>query len=193
MVCGPVHSEFDAPPPRWAVLGRFYSDFSAPDKSLLSEGATNNIAIRMHSLGKTRFDNEFGLSGGSDVLFTREMTARGARLVWTEDARVFEMVPVSRTRKSWIIRRAVRGGGTHGRVELALVSRRHDRRSVRFVAERVRVCGKGLARIAGGGLLIISHPRINTSPTGARGLRTLLRGVGMTGAAFDKYVVEYKR
>ena len=81
--------------------------------------ATNNLLLdlgRIRALG-LEFDERFGLSGGSDTLFTRPLVARGGRMVWCDEAMVVDNVPAGRLTRDWVLRRALRSGNSASRVE----------------------------------------------------------------------------
>ena len=88
------------------------------------------------------FDDRFGLSGGSDTLFTRQLVASGARMVWCDEAVVTDVVPAARATRDWVLRRRLRFGNTTSRVELVLAGSAAARLRV-----RARLVGRGLARV----------------------------------------------
>jgi succinoglycan biosynthesis protein ExoM len=56
------------------------------------------------------FDSRFDVTGGEDTHFFSRAQVAGFRIVWTNEARVRELIPLKRTRISWILRRAARTG-----------------------------------------------------------------------------------
>lgn len=117
IVAGPVVSVFEVEPPRWVLRGHFFDRPRYPSGKSLPFCATNNVLIRREILNRFPgpFDARFALTGGSDTLLMLQLTRSGARLVWCDDAVVYEYVPASRVRVEWIVRRAYRRGNTHGR------------------------------------------------------------------------------
>lgn len=191
-VTGPVDFVFEVDPPRWAVLGGFFVRPALLDGAECELAATNNVlydvdALRSRAL---RFDDALGLTGGSDMLLSKQFSALGGRIVWSEHAVVRETVPAARCRSRWILRRAVRSGNTTALVERALVRRRP--RLVRATTD-VRLLVGGIARVLVGAATVASAPVVARSPRGARGLRTLLRGIGVVLACVERPVVEYAR
>ena len=55
-----------------------------------------------------RFDTRYRFTGGSDSDFFNRATYRGARIVWEQSAVVSEIVPQSRLRLGWQLKRAFR-------------------------------------------------------------------------------------
>jgi glycosyltransferase involved in cell wall biosynthesis len=81
---------------------------------------TSNALVRHASLPEPRspFSTHFDLVGGEDLHLFRRMIDAGARVV-AADTHVFEERPVSRANLRWVVRRAIRNGGTFGEVEWA--------------------------------------------------------------------------
>ena len=74
--------------------------------------ATNNLLLdlaQLRTLG-IRFDDRFGLTGGSDTLLTHTLVKRGAQIRWCDDAVMRETVPVERATRRWALRRTFRTG-----------------------------------------------------------------------------------
>lgn len=189
-VAGAVVSHFAVPLDSFVAAGGFFERRRPPTGTSIAVAATNNLLLDMDVVRAEglHFDPAFGLSGGSDTLFTRRLTATGAVMLWCADAVVTDHVPVSRTSRDWVLRRSYRYGNSAARVDLALARTP----TARLVA-RARSVVQGLPRVAVGagrwcvGLLTgsIAHR--------ARGLRTLVRGGGMLAGAFGGVYVEYRR
>jgi len=123
-VSGPVEPTFDAPPPSWIVGGGFFARAERPTGSRLGHAFTNNLLLRTACLRETavRFDDRFGIYGGEDTHFTRRLVARGARLVWANDAIVEDQVTTERATARWLVRRHRRTGMTTAMIERDLRS-----------------------------------------------------------------------
>lgn len=194
MVSGPVESVFASAPPRWAILGGFFAPASRSAGDRMGEAATNNLAIRRRSLDGAHvqfFDERFSVTGGSDIFLTTRLSRSGMKIVWEPYAVVRETVPEQRCQGPWIVRRAVRGGGTHARVALLDPDRTNS--AAGSLQRRMTIVAGGLARCAVGGLAILSSPVVSRQARGAKGLRVLLRGVGYLGVALNAVVKEYTR
>jgi succinoglycan biosynthesis protein ExoM len=63
------------------------------------------------------FSTNFDLTGGEDVDLFRRMIDSGARVVWAAQARTVSYRPASRANLYWILRRALRNGGTSVEIE----------------------------------------------------------------------------
>lgn len=189
-VVGPVISEYEHEPEPWIQAGRFFRRRRLATGTRLTVAATNNLLLdlrQVRSLG-LGFDERFGLSGGSDTLFTRQLVQRGGSMLWCDEAVVVDRVPASRLTRGWVLRRALRSGNSAARVNLELAATALPRTAARassLVSGSLRLLG-GAARL-GAGLVTgsTSHQ--------AMGLRTAARGLGMASAAFGYVYSEYRR
>jgi hypothetical protein len=57
-----------------------------------------------------RFRSEFNFTGGSDTVFFEEASRKGALVVWARKAMVYEWIPPSRAKLSWMLKRDFRVG-----------------------------------------------------------------------------------
>lgn len=189
-VVGPVVSEYATPPDPWVTAGRFFDRRRMPTGSAVTVAATNNLLLdvaRVQAIGLT-FDERFGLSGGSDMLFTRQLSARGGRMVWCDEAIVVDVVPADRVTRSWVLRRAYRSGNTWSRTSIVLAPDRARRAVV-----RARLCAQGSVRVAGGLARLAVGLLTGSMAQRARGRRTLARGAGMLSGVVGVVYLEYGR
>jgi succinoglycan biosynthesis protein ExoM len=111
-VLGPVLRHFDDSPPAWIVKGNFFVRPNHPTGTVLhwSQTRTGNVLFRKNIVeaGCPPFRPEF--RSGSDVDFFRTMMGKGHRFVWAEEADVFEVVPPSRWKRRYMMRRALLRG-----------------------------------------------------------------------------------
>jgi glycosyltransferase involved in cell wall biosynthesis len=189
-VVGPVISEFDVAPDAWVRAGDFFRRRRLPTGTEIQVAATNNLLLDMKVINgwNVRFDEKFGISGGSDTLFTRAIVAVGGRMVWCDEAIVIDQVPASRTTRRWVLLRALRSGNGWSRVSLHLADSFGARLRLRLeltAAGGVRALG-GAARYAVGFVTRSTAHR-------AKGLRTAARGVGMVSGAYGYVYQEYRR
>ena len=70
-------------------------DAACPPERRIDVAATNNLLLDMTQVRRLglEFDEAFGISGGSDTLFSRQLVARGASMVWCDEAVVTDQVP----------------------------------------------------------------------------------------------------
>ncbi|MEI7057875.1 glycosyltransferase family 2 protein [Nocardioides sp. CCNWLW239] len=186
-VVGPVVSRVDGELDPWIAAGGFFVRLRHPTGTVVTTAATNNLLLDMRQVGRLRFDLGFGLSGGSDTVFTRTLSATGARIVWCDEAPVHDLVPADRATREWVRARAARIGNSDSRAQVYLAPAR-----LRPVA-RLRATARSLVRVLGGSARIVLGRLTGSQTHHARGTRTLLRGVGMLRGAWGSYVVEYAR
>ncbi|MBB3222341.1 glycosyltransferase family 2 protein [Pseudoduganella umbonata] len=114
VVFAPVIAEFDNGAPEWARQGTLFQRKRFPTGTVipLKENRTSNVLMRGERLSRDafRFDPELGLSGGEDSEFFARLDEAGYRMVWCDEACVREWTPLSRTTKTWVLKRAFRIG-----------------------------------------------------------------------------------
>ena len=186
-VIGPVPRQFPTGAPQWLRAGGFFDDIPArADGSFVHEGHTGNCLLRVSSLNRMRinFDASMNLSGGEDVLFFRELVARGGRIAYAAHARAVELVDSERLTPAHVMLRNLRTGNTLAHCDRKL------RRG--FVPLSTRLV-KGFGRLTLGALELL--PR--TALYGFRGTMTavcaFLRGCGMILGVAGVRVLEYRR
>ena len=154
----------------------------------MSEAATNNLLLDLDGIRRLglSFDERFGLTGGSDSMFTLQLTRRGGTIRWAEDAVVIEQENLARLTRSWRLMRVFRSGNTSARVRIALAPT-----AVGSLVERVLAFGRGAARVLGGSLRWAFGAVSGSLRHRVHGLRTVSRGLGMmagsVGYAHDEY------
>ena len=123
VVRGPVVPVFPVEAPKWVEVGGFFKRKRHPSGTAVSYGASNNILIKSSLLREDglRFDHRFALTGGEDTFFFMQLQLRtGVKVIWSDEAIVFEDVPMSRISESWLARRACREGSNMPHYDAAL-------------------------------------------------------------------------
>lgn len=189
-VAGRVVSELDGPVDPWILDGGFFDRLRHPTGTTVKVVATNNLlldaaAVRAWGL---RFDEEFGLSGGSDTVFSLEVGRRGGTFVWCDEAVVVDVVPPSRLTRRWVVRRAFRSGNSGSRAAVHVCQGTRER-----LVTRAAGAGRGLVRIAGGLARLVVGTVRRDRPTVVRAVRTVVRGAGMVSGAAGYVFAEYTR
>ena len=158
------------------------------DGQSMQEAATNNLLLdlaQIRSLGVS-FDERFGLTGGSDSMFTRELTRLGGTIRWAQDAVVIEQEDPGRFTRSWVLMRTFRFGNASARVAIGTAGSPLGRILARIVST-----GRGIARVAAGSLGWLAGFVTASLPRRARSLRTIFRGAGLIAGAFGYAHSEY--
>ncbi len=114
LVVGPVYPRFPGAAGPYQV-GRYTRDARVPTGTVLARwtGIGNTILDKARCFaGAEPFDPRFGLTGGEDTIFLRQLLRSGRRLVWCAEAAVWESVPEDRLAPPYLLKRAFRGGQT---------------------------------------------------------------------------------
>jgi succinoglycan biosynthesis protein ExoM len=113
-VLGPVRPYFEEEPPSWIVKSGICRRPEYATGTVLHwrETRTGNVLMWTSVVRENgiRFDPQFG-TGGEDIDFFRRASAAGKRFVWCNEAPAFELVPPSRLRRRYYIKRALVQGG----------------------------------------------------------------------------------
>jgi succinoglycan biosynthesis protein ExoM len=122
-VLGPVEPVVPAEAPLWIRRGRFYDFHHMPTGTTVPPNRLRfgNVLLRAQPLRNldTLFDPDYGLTGGEDGDMLSRLTLAGARIIWCDEAPVYEPIEASRLSLSWILRRYLRGGQDFARHALA--------------------------------------------------------------------------
>jgi len=113
-VAGVVLPRFSEPPSRWILASRFFDPPRYADATVLNECAAGNILIRMAAVRRfgLAFDMTMNLAGGEDQLFTRQLSARGGRIVYAAHAVAYERIDPARATLRYLVQRSLRYGNT---------------------------------------------------------------------------------
>ncbi|WP_298459552.1 glycosyltransferase family 2 protein [uncultured Cellulomonas sp.] len=189
-VVGPVVSTYDVPPDAWVAAGRFFDRRRLPTGTEVTLAATNNLLLDVELVRalELRFDERFGISGGSDSLFTRQAAARGGRMVWCDEALVTDVVPASRVTRRWVLRRAFRAGNTWSRTVVDVAPSAGAR-----TRARARLAALGAVRTVGGAARYVLGVATRSLTHQARGARTAARGAGVLAGLTGAVYAEYRR
>lgn len=189
-VVGPVISVFSEQLDAWVAAGGFFDRRRLPTGTQVDVAATNNLLLDLATIRRlgSRFDPGFGISGGEDSLFTRKLDAGGERLVWCDEAIVFDIVPAARATREWVLLRAFSMGNSWARVSLALASSP-------LASNLARASGlsRGLTRVVGGCGRWLFGLATRSIRHEARGRRTMARGAGLLAGVVGYRYDEYRR
>lgn len=189
-VAGRVLTRFPDDVEPWVrASGAFIRPVRADGQSM-PEAATNNLLLDLRGVRSLTisFDERFGLTGGSDSMFTRELTRRGGSIRWAQHAVVIEQEDPARFTRAWVLMRTFRFGNTSARVGIATAGS-----GMRRLAARTAAFGRGVVRVAAGSLGWVAGALTGSLPRRARSLRTVYRGAGMLAGAIGYAHDEYGR
>ncbi len=190
-VAGKVLTVFPDDTPAWVRASGAFIRPTRTDGQRIDEAASNNLLLDLGSLRRygLRFDEAFGLTGGSDSMITRLLTSRGGTIRWAEKAVVVEREDPKRFTRDWVLVRTFRFGNTSARVRIALAG---DSVTGRLRA-RAWALGAGITRCVAGGLRALTGLATRSLRLRAQGERTVARGVGLVAAAVGYAHDEYGR
>jgi succinoglycan biosynthesis protein ExoM len=120
---GPVEPVLPPLAPPWIRRGNFYdwAHMATGSRVPLNKLRFGNVLLRgslLRSL-EAPFDPAYGLTGGEDGDLLTRLVQRGASVVWSDAAAVFEPVEASRLSLRWLLLRSLRGGQDYARHRLA--------------------------------------------------------------------------
>jgi cellulose synthase/poly-beta-1,6-N-acetylglucosamine synthase-like glycosyltransferase len=111
-VLGPVKPHFDEAPPKWVVEGKFYERPTYPTGFVIDwrKGRTGNVLLkkRIFAADAQPFRPEF--LTGEDQDFFRRMIDKGHVFIWCNEAVAYEVVPPTRWKRTFMLRRALLRG-----------------------------------------------------------------------------------
>lgn len=121
-ILAPVEPQVPETAPNWIRNGRFYDWPHLPSgtptpSSYLRFG---NVLLRGEPLRALPgpFDPAFGLSTGEDGDLLMRFIEAGAKVVWCDEAIVWEPIEAKRLSLRWLLQRALSGGQHFGRLSL---------------------------------------------------------------------------
>ncbi|MCW2810122.1 MAG: hypothetical protein JWP61_580, partial [Friedmanniella sp.] len=146
LVAGRVVAGYDGPLDPWIAAGEFFRRRNLATGAALTVAAAGNLLldlVQVRALG-VEFDPGLGLRGGEDTLFSRQLHARGGRMVWCAESVITDRVPTQRMTRRWVLARAWSHGNASTLTDLRLAQGTGARSAVR------------LRRLAGGGLRVLA-------------------------------------
>ena len=191
-VVGPVLPCYEVEPSSWIIQGGWFNHGRHATGYIMPAAATNNLLLEMATVRRVglRFDPDFGISGGSDTMLTRTLIRDGGRIVWCDEAVVYDEVPAKRLTREWVSKRAYRSGNSWASVDLALAKQEGPSAEIR---SRLRQGLRGAERVALGGIMVGTALLRGSERAHSRSVRVLQRGRGMLAGALGNRYMEYKR
>ncbi len=111
VVVGFVVTEYPDNTPKWIKESGIYQRKQNSHGLVLYTGASGNVLLNLKKLSidwGLRFDESFGLRGGSDSDFFIRAYNRGAVIKWVADAVVYEPLESNRMKLSYFLKRLFR-------------------------------------------------------------------------------------
>ena len=195
-VTGPTPPTFEVDPSAWVVASGAFDSWEAADGAQVRSADTGNLLLDLavvENLG-LRFDPRYGLTGGEDSLFTRQLTRAGGVIRFAAGAVVTKRVPAARARRTWVLERSLRSGSSWARVRIDTAAP-DGGASGRLARLRLRLGygAKGLAKAGIDGARAGVARICGDVPAQARYEVSSRGGLGMVVGALGVHVREYGR
>lgn len=190
-VTGPTPPAFEAEPDGWVRASGAFDSWSAADGAQVRSADTGNLLLDLSAVRAMglRFDPRYGLTGGEDSLFTRQLTRGGGRILFAADAVVTKRVPPARATRAWVLQRAYRSGSSWARVRIDTAGPGRGSR----LGLRAAYAAKGAAKAGVDGARgAVARLRGDTAAQ-ARYETSSRGGLGMVVGAWGVQVREYGR
>ena len=196
-VTGPTPPTFEVTPSPWVTASGAFDSWEAADGAQVRSADTGNLLLDLGVVERLglRFDPRYGLTGGEDSLFTRQLTRAGGVIRFAAGAVVTKRVPAARATRAWVLERSLRSGSSWARVRIDTVAPA-DGSAAGVLARlglRLGYGVKGLAKAGVDGLRAgVAHLRGDVSAQ-ARYEVSSRGGLGMVMGALGMHVREYGR
>ena len=195
-VTGPTPPTFEVDPSAWVTASGAFDSWEAADGAQVRSADTGNLLLDLavvEGLG-LRFDPRYGLTGGEDSLFTRQLTRAGGVIRFAAGAVVTKRVPAARARRTWVLERSLRSGSSWARVRIDTAAP-DGGTSGRLARLRLRLGygAKGLAKAGIDGARAGVARIRGDVPAQARYEVSSRGGLGMVVGALGVHVREYGR
>ena len=189
-VAGPVVSLFEGSVDSWVETCSTFRRPRRASGTIMAGAATSNLLLDVGQLNRLglRFDDRFGLTGGSDTMLTRRLTRLGGEIRWCDEAAVTEAVPPERANRRWALARTRRTGNVWSRVALELAESPGER-----LRTRTRLTVRGAYRVVWGSVLALLGVLTRDVAKRADGELEVCTGVGVLRGAYGHLVTEYHR
>lgn len=108
-VLGPVKEHFDEAPPKWIVRGNFFQRPTYPTGTVLdwTNARTGNVLLKADLFEGVAEPFRPKFRSGEDQDFFRRMMNRERVFIWCDEAPVNEIVPPTRWKRTYLLRKAL--------------------------------------------------------------------------------------
>jgi succinoglycan biosynthesis protein ExoM len=111
IVAGPVSPTYAPEVPQWIRAGEFFASRPHSTGTSCRTCATHNCLVGKHVFAKVPgFDDRFAFSGAEDTDFSLRASEAGCKIVWSQEALVYEYTSAKRGTVGWILLREYQTG-----------------------------------------------------------------------------------
>jgi succinoglycan biosynthesis protein ExoM len=120
-IFGPVNAIYPPSATKWICDAKPFVKVTGQNGDQVNTGSTCNAFVKHSIIKKLKlsFRPEFGRSGGEDTAFFAQLNQMGGILIASENAMVYEDVPLERLKLHHLRRRYIRGGHTYANLFIA--------------------------------------------------------------------------
>jgi succinoglycan biosynthesis protein ExoM len=184
VVSGPALPRYASDVADWVKRGGFFDRRVSATGTTRRACASNNVLVGTHVFRSVlRFDDAFALSGAEDTHFFLRVSQAGHKIVWSQEAVVFEAVSAERGTVTWILRREYQTGNGWVFCE-AGVDHRLSSRMVWFS----KACG----HVVIGSANAVWHSALLDRAAVVRSLQRVSLGAGMLAALAGHRFLAYQ-
>jgi succinoglycan biosynthesis protein ExoM len=156
-ILAPVEPRLPSYAPSWIRRGRFY-DFAhqrSGDPVPLDRMRFGNVLLRADPLRAEPgpFDPSYGLSTGEDGDLLVRLARKDLRIIWCDEAIVWEPIEATRLSLRWLLMRALSGGQ-----EFARQTVNGKYRPINWIGRAAFFCRALLQLLVAAGLVLLSWP-----------------------------------
>lgn len=119
VVAGPVYCDYPSTAPLWLQKTDIHNTKGHATGDRLYGITAGNSLIRLASIGKLRFNPQYGRTGGEDTDFFKRLHDSGRDIRWCSEAASAEWITADRAKASYAIRRFIDQGQTYRRMTLS--------------------------------------------------------------------------
>lgn len=113
VVTGPVLTEYNQKVANWIIKSDYFNRKRHKTGSKMQYAGAGNLLIDMQIFKRNadlRFDTNFNSSGGEDTDFFYNLTKKGLKIIWCDEAVVKEPLVENRANFRYMINRSLNGG-----------------------------------------------------------------------------------
>jgi glycosyltransferase involved in cell wall biosynthesis len=184
VVSGPVLPIYASDVDDWVRSGGFFDGRVSATGTTRRACASNNVLVGTHVFSRVpRFDHAFALSGAEDTQFFLRVGQAGYKIVWSQEAVVFEAVSAERGTVAWLLRREYQTGNGWVFSEASVDNRRRTR-MVWF--------SKAWGHVVIGSANAVWHSALLDRAAVVRSLQRVSLGAGMLAALAGHRFLAYR-